>query len=815
MSQIDLESYVFSIIMYIITILALIGAIHLIYNICFCHRKCKKCTRFGLYLKRNLNRKEASSNTQHNKRHQKRMQRRQNQSDYDDYDMESETLTSKVCKIVVVSTVIFFLIFLFVGCYQITQSLHMQVNITIRSIFTYHSVAQCRIIFCMIAFYVYGKMLLYAYFVLRAYNMLEGSHLNYNKSTVISILCIYFIMMNLILFSMIYVHLSDDHCNNTSITKPYAYDDVYQQKRSIVFGIGAAVDGSMAILSVSLLISKLFALVRQSMNVHGGLDEITQSSVTHNKVNKHSQLSINLHRIRSLSSLSRISNSTTNTPNRELKSYTFDKKKYQIRLPKQRQNGKNKSSRKKNTKTMRKNKQMDDCSRSTNDSDIDSSKSNQSVASNPTLTAPSSSLQVRRASRSITPVLDLPMDDLPGTELESILSNEELLDSDIDKVKKLSIGMLLQKDELRELEQHCASNKMENIDENMRFDMIEEDETDKMMTPEMLLTLSIDDMTATADDETEDDEAKECRPLTSNTRRDLPGTLQIPSNSTQSANASNSPRAMSRSKSAEETKSKSPRSIMRRSSSLLRSLNRNSEIANNISAEHIRRFHNVTRYDNEILLLSTKLLILLTVCVLSSFCSFILLFGVLRTKQNSTIFFVYGMDSFINVWSLAFTFKFSNKCYNALFNCGTSHRLTKVCFPIVKTAALTWKFCCCYKKSASPTVMRKADDDKQKKTLRKMNDKNGMHPVSQASMTYSYQLQSREKETHYPYDDGLDELEALDGFDEEIEESDDTNAICHMNCCFCCCGNEQEIQVYHMARGEVDLMLQQNSKLYK
>eukprot|EP01083_Nonionella_stella_P202424 739518_1 len=101
MSQ--LESYVFSIIMYIITILALIGAIHLIYNICFCHRKCKKCTR------------------------------QRNEYDYDDYDMESETLTSKVCKIVVVSTVIFFLIFLFVGCYQITQ-----LNMTIRSILSSH-----------------------------------------------------------------------------------------------------------------------------------------------------------------------------------------------------------------------------------------------------------------------------------------------------------------------------------------------------------------------------------------------------------------------------------------------------------------------------------------------------------------------------------------------------------------------------------------------------------------------------------------------------------------------------------------------------
>merc|ERR1711971_606973 len=166
-----------------------------------------------------------------------------------------------------------------------------------------------------------------------------------------------------------------------------------------------------------------------------------------------------------------------------------------------------------------------------------------------------------------------------------------------------------------------------------------------------------------------------------------------------------------------------------------------------------------------------------TVCIISSFCSFLLLFGIIRTSKllfANAIFFVYGMDSFLNIYLLLFTFKRFNSCYNILFNCGSSNRLTKVCFPMVKTAALTWKFCCC-----TNTNMQSMKIKHHNAISINLHNKHGHHRVAQAK--------------------------------EEDDENDEIESKCHINCCFCCCGNEQEIQLYHMARGEVDLMILQSS----
>lgn len=195
------QSYAVSITSYIITLLALVGCIHLIYHMC------------GKYID----------------------------------PLSERSGASKTLQIICVATVIFFLLFLISGCVINTL---------------YQTSIRCQILFCMIGFYIYGKMLLYVYFVLRAYIMLKGSSINYEKRTVILILCIYFVMMNSILCSMIYIHFTDDYCSISDLSeKPHI-----QRKRTIVFGVGAVIDGSMAILSVSLLIQKLFALVRKSMD---------------------------------------------------------------------------------------------------------------------------------------------------------------------------------------------------------------------------------------------------------------------------------------------------------------------------------------------------------------------------------------------------------------------------------------------------------------------------------------------------------------------------------------------------------------------
>ena len=162
-------------------------------------------------------------------------------------DHSEHTAASKTLQLVCIATVIFFLLFLFSGCVINTL---------------YQSSIRCQILFCMIGFYIYGKMLLYIYFVLRAYIMLKGSSINYDKRTVILILCIYFIMMNSILCSMIYIHFTDDFCSVSDMS----HNPNMRRKRTIVFGVGAFIDGSMAILSVSLLVQKLFALVRKSMD---------------------------------------------------------------------------------------------------------------------------------------------------------------------------------------------------------------------------------------------------------------------------------------------------------------------------------------------------------------------------------------------------------------------------------------------------------------------------------------------------------------------------------------------------------------------
>merc|ERR1712154_210134 len=182
--------------------------------------------------------------------------------------------------------------------------------------------------------------------------------------------------------------------------------------------------------------------------------------------------------------------------------------------------------------------------------------------------------------------------------------------------------------------------------------------------------------------------------------------------------------------------------------------------------------------DNEILLLCTKLLIIMTTCVISSFCSFLLLFGIIRTTKvfANAIFFAYGMDSFVNIFLLLFTFKFSNPCYNILFNCGRSNRSTKLCFPMVKTAALTWKFCCCAKKK-----LNVGDHNALSIKLGTNEKKNGDHKNGNHLRTNTYEFGKNGKCKNI-----------------KIEDDGENESQCHINCCFCCWGNEQEIQIYHM-----------------
>ena len=451
----------------------------------------------------------------------------------------------------------------------------------------------------------------------------------------------------------------------------------------------------------------------------------------------------------------------------------------------------------------------------------------------------------------------------PSMHLQSILSQESLTDADINKVKKLSIGNLLPKDLSRLRVNTCTTDEASAEDEDEGFSMINDSDNDEnvpinpfstsvaesvadhdrdlstrdhsardlstrdtISEVDRVLSLQVslppkydtpleqededhlDDDDEETDDEDEDD-MKEISPLTPknhNRRYKIEMsdtsqhrmTLQIPTAASNSIhnlhhihngqNVVKEDRSLSVPPSFAKSRSLSPRqsfaSLSRRSSSIFQMLTnqRASQIVSGISKEHIHKFHSVTHHDNEILLLSTKLLILLTVCVVSSFCSFLILFGIFRVNQNNGIFFVYGIDSFINIWCLAFTFKFSTKLYDMLFNCGNRHRSTKFCFPMVKTVALTWKFNFCFCRS-----------DDRRLTVRV----NGNRETN----TYSNHLAVRGSESSRSEQAGTSPIE-------EKEERQ-----CRISCFFCCgWGNEEAIQVYHMAKGEVELMLYENAE---
>eukprot|EP01084_Bolivina_argentea_P260762 440471_1 len=93
--------------------------------------------------------------------------------------------------------------------------------------------------------------------------------------------------------------------------------------------------------------------------------------------------------------------------------------------------------------------------------------------------------------------------------------------------------------------------------------------------------------------------------------------------------------------------------------------------------------------------------------------------------------------------------------------------------------------------------------------------KNGHHMVAQNSVTYNYQLSNNNnKDDNIEFEDI--EINNNNNNQHSNEHSNNNDeSQCHMNCCFCCWGNKQDIHIYHLARGEVELMLTQNSKLYK
>jgi len=493
----------------------------------------------------------------------------------------------------------------------------------------------------------------------------------------------------------------------------------------------------------SLLVHKLFALVKQSVTVNGGLSKLTprpspnitpRSSVliasqlqTHQQQQqKHKKVMTkpNMHRLRSKSSSTQ--NGTPSSTNNAfaMRSYSFDQNERKLVWHKP-----------KKPKT----KSVDYTDHSRENSKSSTNISNLSNG--------------HGCSRSLTPELlqNSPLPEFDETEhgndddgmefdmtrLTSIMSNEELIDIDPTKIKKMSIGSIRQRDELI-----AIASQQSDIEEEL--------------SP---MTVRERDAGQSTDDDMFQEEADM---LQSNLTRE--NTLKIP-------NVGSPP-------------------SHRRSSSLLEMMNLHkvSQIISSISTEHIQQFHNCTHQDNEILLLCTKLLIILFVCVISSFCSFLLLLGIIRTTKvfANAIFFVYGMDSFVNIFLLLFTFKFSNPCYNILFNCGRSNRSTKLCFPMVKTAALTWKFCCCAKKR-----LRVGDNNALSIQLGKNEKSNHLR-------TNTFEFGENGKCKNIQIEDDKEENEAK----------------CHINCCFCCWGNEQEIQIYHMARGEVELMIQQNNHLY-
>merc|ERR1712013_927350 len=118
--------------------------------------------------------------------------------------------------------------------------------------------------------------------------------------------------------------------------------------------------------------------------------------------------------------------------------------------------------------------------------------------------------------------------------------------------------------------------------------------------------------------------------------------------------------------------------------------------------------------------------------------------------DGAVIFAVYGVDAAINILALSFSFKFSNALYHTLCNCGDAHRATKCCFPLVKTAALTWKFqrLCCVAHSKNETVYGglPAHDKTPRADGRCINAEAGMFDIAESEEIQIYHMARREVE---------------------------------------------------------------------
>ena len=121
--------------------------------------------------------------------------------------------------------------------------------------------------------------------------------------------------------------------------------------------------------------------------------------------------------------------------------------------------------------------------------------------------------------------------------------------------------------------------------------------------------------------------------------------------------------------------------------------------------DDVLTFHNITQYENSLLFLSCKLILLILVCAFSSLIVFLLWEFVTGSA--------YMIDSMINIYCIWLTFEFSSKQF---WKCFGGKYCIKCAFPYIKTFALT---CCnqCYK-HATYILDKKEIDSKQDSSMK-------------------------------------------------------------------------------------------------